>query len=193
MATTNEVIEKLTIVTTAPGTKEADAALKGLKVSAEGVAVAEQKRSVAHRTSASELERSLASHSQAIRIQQHYQKELERNQRFEQYGIGTAQQRAMHLQFVNERYIAQTAALKNTTAANDNFSKVTGIAGYQVRNLGFQLNDVATMLAMGASPFQILASQGGQVYQILASSEKGVIGAIKGSGRRLSASWARSA
>lgn len=36
-----------------------------------------------------------------------------------------------------------------------------------LQNLGFQLNDVATMYALGASATQIFASQGGQIIQVL--------------------------
>jgi hypothetical protein len=36
-----------------------------------------------------------------------------------------------------------------------------------LQNLGFQLNDVATMFALGASPMQIFAAQGGQIIQVL--------------------------
>ncbi|MCZ0734575.1 phage tail length tape measure family protein [Phreatobacter sp. AB_2022a] len=62
-----------------------------------------------------------------------------------------------------ERTIAPTTRL---AGANDNFAKSTGASAYAVRNLGFQVNDIATMLASGSSPFQVLATQGGQVFQI---------------------------
>ncbi|MGH2342562.1 phage tail length tape measure family protein [Segnochrobactraceae bacterium EtOH-i3] len=45
--------------------------------------------------------------------------------------------------------------------------------------LSFQANDVATMLAMGASPLQVAASQGGQIFQNLQMSEGGTRGALK--------------
>lgn len=60
-----------------------------------------------------------------------------------------------------------------------------GLTAQAFMNLGFQVNDVATMLAMGASPFMILASQGGQIYQILGSSPQGVGGALKEIGVRM--------
>lgn len=54
----------------------------------------------------------------------------------------------------------------------------------EIVNLSYQLNDVLTGIALGQSPFMILAQQGGQVYQILASSSAasgpgGIIGAVK--------------
>lgn len=60
-----------------------------------------------------------------------------------------------------------------------------GLAAHQFTSLGYQLNDIITMLSMGASPFMILASQGGQVYQILSSSPQGVGGAVKEIGARM--------
>ncbi|RWC04212.1 MAG: hypothetical protein EOQ56_04305 [Mesorhizobium sp.] len=50
------------------------------------------------------------------------------------------------------------------------------------QNLGFQLNDIATQLASGTSPFRVLAQQGGQVVQILqqAGGARGAISALGG-------------
>ncbi len=56
--------------------------------------------------------------------------------------------------------------------------KQTGLASYQMSNLGFQINDIASGLAMGQSPFTILAQQGGQIYQILSMAPGGVGGAL---------------
>lgn len=47
----------------------------------------------------------------------------------------------------------------------------TGLARHELVNLGRQAQDVGTMLAMGASPFSILASQGAQVFDIFSSSQ----------------------
>lgn len=43
------------------------------------------------------------------------------------------------------------------------------LTNFQMANLTYQINDIATMTMMGASPFQIIASQGGQIYQIFGS------------------------
>lgn len=67
---------------------------------------------------------------------------------------------------------------KSAKEANDNIKLGAG----QVQNLSFQLNDAVTMLAMGASPFQIMASQGGQVVQALGDHPGGVTGSLKAMG-----------
>ncbi|MGQ4273391.1 phage tail length tape measure family protein [Terrihabitans sp. B22-R8] len=61
----------------------------------------------------------------------------------------------------------------------DQAGKKTGLAAHEMKNLGFQLNDAVTMLASGSSPFQVMATQGGQVYQSLSSAPGGVGAALK--------------
>ncbi|WP_062018323.1 phage tail length tape measure family protein [Aureimonas sp. AU4] len=72
---------------------------------------------------------------------------------------------------------------------NERLAKLGGVAGgtaekvkltgSQVQNLGYQMNDVATMLAMGASPFQVITSQAGQVVQALGDGPGGVRGSLR--------------
>lgn len=73
--------------------------------------------------------------------------------------------------------------------ANDNVAKafengttrVTKSAGAQraaIQNLSFQLNDIATSLAGGASPFTVMAQQGSQVAQVFQGSG-GLVGAVQ--------------
>jgi len=54
----------------------------------------------------------------------------------------------------------------------------------QWQNLGFQMNDVLTGLASGQKPMQVMAQQGGQIYQVLAGANGGVTGALKEIGQR---------
>lgn len=63
--------------------------------------------------------------------------------------------------------IEATAATR-AAAALMQTSNAAKLAANNQRMMMFQLNDIGTMLAMGASPFQILASQGGQIAQIYA-------------------------
>jgi phage-related minor tail protein len=52
-------------------------------------------------------------------------------------------------------------------------------------NLSYQLNDVVTGLALGQSPFMILAQQGGQVFQIFQNSKASVVDFAKEAGSNL--------
>lgn len=79
------------------------------------------------------------------------------------------------LGLAQEKYMGTA---NSAAAANTNIKLTTG----QVQNLGYQLNDVATMLAMGASPFQVISSQAGQVVQSLGDGPGGMMGSLKAIG-----------
>ncbi|WP_456861250.1 phage tail length tape measure family protein [Bradyrhizobium sp. USDA 4503] len=55
-----------------------------------------------------------------------------------------------------------------------NASTTGRVASGELVNLSYQLNDVLTGLALGQSPFMILAQQGGQVFQIFQSSKASI-------------------
>jgi hypothetical protein len=57
-------------------------------------------------------------------------------------------------------------------------ARQAALSSHAMSNLAFQVNDVATMAAMGADPLRILASQAGQFYQILQQGEGGVRGSL---------------
>lgn len=85
-----------------------------------------------------------------------------------------------------------SGATSQTAQGMSNVNRTIGQAGdiskqtaFQMRQLSFQMNDVATGLLSGQSPFQVLAQQGGQVYQALQMGPKGVGGSIKEIGRQL--------
>ncbi len=56
--------------------------------------------------------------------------------------------------------------LRETEVAARAAGQAVGVTSNQMRQLAPQLNDIATQLAMGQSPFMILAAQGGQITQI---------------------------
>ncbi|TXI87757.1 MAG: hypothetical protein E6Q40_04465 [Cupriavidus sp.] len=76
-----------------------------------------------------------------------------------------------------EEYARQQAVLqqrlKQTTAAHDMMQGALVKNGRSLTQFSFQLNDIATMAALGAPPLQILASQGGQIIQIFQMAEGG--------------------
>jgi GH24 family phage-related lysozyme (muramidase) len=74
--------------------------------------------------------------------------------------------------------------------ANDNVGKSFEATGKKVvvsvgqqraavQNLSFQLNDIATSLSGGASPFQVMMQQGSQVAQALGSTGGGLGGVVR--------------
>ena len=86
-------------------------------------------------------------------------------------GSITETEHARALSLVQTHYERASVAAKNRAAG----------AGRSVdyRNLSFQLNDVMTMGMMGANPSQIIASQGGQIFQSLQMAKGGVVGGLK--------------
>jgi hypothetical protein len=65
-----------------------------------------------------------------------------------------------------------------TKGVNDN-AKAVGLARHEWVNLGRQFQDIGTMAAMGASPMQILTSQGAQIADVFSSSQGGAGAALK--------------
>ena len=70
--------------------------------------------------------------------------------------------------------------LKQSSDAMDVQNKSSGAAKAGMQQLNFQLNDMATMWAMGAPPMQIFSSQAGQLGQALALIAEGSVSAGKG-------------
>lgn len=76
----------------------------------------------------------------------------------------------------------QERAFKATVGAIQANSAEIGMNRNQWGNLGYQVNDVVTMLLSGSNPFQVLATQGGQVVQILSEGQGGIAGSLKSIG-----------
>lgn len=123
----------------------------------------------------SSLDAMRAKYSPLFAAQQAYLSTLRELGSIEARTALTEHERAAALARLKESFAAQVVGMRAGTAA-------TGLAAFEMRNLGYQVNDVATMLASGASPFQVVATQGGQVYQILAGANGGVTGALKSVG-----------
>jgi tape measure domain-containing protein len=104
-------------------------------------------------------------------------------------GVGTEEQYARILTGVTQRHEAalarQTTGMKQVGAAANDNARTFGLAGHQVQNLTFQLNDLATQIASGGGIFRPLIQQGGQVFQVLQMSEGGVGGVLKNVGASL--------
>lgn len=94
-------------------------------------------------------------------------------------GLATQQEAARVVDMVKARY--QTAATANdnfaTSAANVN--KQTGLARHELINLGRQVQDIGTQLAMGQSPMQVLAAQAAQVADIFMSTQGSIGGFLR--------------
>jgi hypothetical protein len=81
-------------------------------------------------------------------------------------------------EYARQQHVLQSR-LQQTSAAHDSYTGSVKKNGFALTNLSFQLNDVITMAASGAKPFQILATQGGQIFQIFQQAEGGAGGLAK--------------
>jgi phage-related minor tail protein len=80
---------------------------------------------------------------------------------------------------------ATKAAFASQVTSLQGAGTAARLTAFQYQQLGFQINDIATGLAMGQSPFQVMAQQGGQVYQVLGQGPGGVGGALRALGGTL--------
>lgn len=83
------------------------------------------------------------------------------------------------------RVTQATMGLQRMSTVSAQVAQGARLSALQVQQLGFQLNDVATGLASGQSPFTILAQQSGQVFHALGMGPGGVGGALKAIGNML--------
>lgn len=101
-----------------------------------------------------------------VRAEQRWQSDLARARRELENGNITQERFIAFQAKGEEQYRRSVAALKGATSAANENSGAVKLQGYQMANLQFQMNDIATGLAMGQSPFTILAQQGTQVTQV---------------------------
>ena len=96
------------------------------------------------------------------------------------FGVGALSQAEMAHAIHNaeQEHLRSTAALVKNGQAMAGNTKTAALNAQAMANLSFQLNDVATMAAMGTDAFRILATQGSQFYQILQQGEGGVKGSL---------------
>jgi hypothetical protein len=71
------------------------------------------------------------------------------------------------LDLVCQRYQTIDAINDNLAGGMSTLGAGTKLAAHEVQMLGFQFNDMATILANGASPFAVIATQGGEIAQVL--------------------------
>ncbi|WP_085985484.1 phage tail length tape measure family protein [Methylorubrum extorquens] len=116
--------------------------------------------------------------------QQTYRSQLAEIAQAAKVGAISESERVAALARTKEAFAGQVVAIRNASAANENGAKATGLHAQAWQSLGFQVNDAVTMIASGSSPLQVLATQGGQVYQAL-DGPKGVTGGLKEAGNFL--------
>jgi hypothetical protein len=90
-------------------------------------------------------------------------------------GMSSMGAAALATQQMNERLIRGMSSLGGTLQTT---GRQAALSSFAMTNLAFQINDVATMAALGMDPMRIFATQVGQIYQILATGQGGVRGSF---------------
>lgn len=90
-------------------------------------------------------------------------------------------------QFGRDGAKAGEKAARGFERALDTINSNARLSAHQLQNLSYQANDVFTSLASGAPALQVLAQQGGQVYQALADTPGGAAAGVKDLARRTGA------
>lgn len=157
---------EISIRATTQGVDEATAKLKGMAGAQEQVSQTSQ---TAERVTAS-MERRLQSIQRSLDADFRAKEQIARVERdlarAREQGIVSAQRQAELIQLAQQRYGQFGLGAAKATAANENFARSSSNSQQAITQLSFQINDIATSLASGSSPFQVLAQQGGQVFQV---------------------------
>lgn len=113
-----------------------------------------------------QLDRLRAAYDPLFAAQQKYRQSLTDLKTLQASGTISTKQYSVMLQALKNDFAGQVGALKTYGDNIELAGRRAGVAGGSLGQLSFQINDIATGLVMGQSPFQIMAQQGGQVFQI---------------------------
>ncbi|WP_245261795.1 phage tail length tape measure family protein [Ancylobacter sp. FA202] len=114
-------------------------------------------------------------------VQRRYLETLQEINAAAKLGVLSEAQRADAVARTKTAFAEQVVAIRGVQEAGGRLR----LASHDLTNLGYQVNDMLTMLASGAPPLQILATQAGQVYQVLANQQGGLTGGVKALGGSL--------
>lgn len=181
--------------------KAVEGAYAGVARQSETVAVSTErveKRQLSAKAAYDRLQRSLDDQFRLEEKMWRVQRDL---QRAYDQGLVSDQRRTQLLDVAAQRYSASTVAVtgysnaigKTAVTANDNLVRSTGLARHELVNFSRQMQDVATMAAMGQSPFAILSSQGAQLLDIFTTTQgsmRGIVSQFAGGAARFATSGA---
>jgi hypothetical protein len=91
----------------------------------------------------------------------------------------TQAQGAAAIARTKEAFAAQVAAINGVKGGMGAATAATKGLSFEAKNLSFQLVDITQGVLMGQSAFMILAQQGGQVAQVIGTSQGGLGGLMK--------------
>lgn len=177
--TTLQVIREVTIRGRTEGVAQATGELNALKVAHEGVARTTEttaRSTLSVERAMDRWQRTLDATFRAEQMMTKVTRDLDRAMEQE---IITLDRRNELLALAEQRYRGVTPPLQDS-------SQAMALSTFQMQNMTFQLNDMAMMLATGASPFVVMTQQGMQMAQVFGPGV-GLRGAISATGAALMA------
>lgn len=149
---------------------EGEAQVAKATASLNTLAVTEEKVTRATASTQSAFDRMLQRLDRRVAAEAQLQRTLAQVQRYQEAGVGTTEQHNRAIDLANRRYTEQIATLQKAKVANDNMTHSVGLARHELINMGRQAQDIGVSLLGGQSPFTVLAQQGTQVADIIATS-----------------------
>lgn len=164
-----QLTKTITFKGTSEGLDQLTSDLNKLAAATENVAVVTEKSAGRVRSIEDAYKRSTLRLDEGARAQANIARETRLADVALREQIINQDQHAERLQLIQQRYgIASQATQK--------FAQQTGLARYELINLGRQAQDVGVSLASGQSPFMVLVQQGTQIADVFASSSGTVRG-----------------
>ena len=167
MAISGNTIRTITIRGQAEGLDKLTADINKLAAAEQNVAVVSEQSAKRVLSLEDAWKRQTLKLDEAARAQANIARETKLADAALREGLATQQQHAQRLEQINQRY---TVAAQST----QKFAQQTGLARYELINLGRQAQDVGVSLASGQSPFMVLVQQGSQIADVFISSGKSV-------------------
>ncbi|KQN77881.1 phage tail length tape measure family protein [Sphingomonas sp. Leaf62] len=133
---------------------------------------------------ASAAERQLATDAQMLRsamdpmyaAQVRFDDELQRAERLLAAGVFGHKEYAQSVQMSRDALYRHAQSVAGANAGAQQLEDANRRVGQSLTQLSFQGNDAITMLLSGSSAFQVVATQGGQVFQVFQQAQGGAKG-----------------
>ncbi len=163
--------------------RTAGAAYAQAQASAAALAAEERRLAEAGRLAAG-AERQMADDARQLRAaidpmylaQQRFDDELTKAERLLHNGVISQREYAQSVQLSRDNLYRHAQAVGGSAAAGTELDAANRKMSGSLSQLSFQLNDAATMAMSGSSAFQIVATQGGQVFQVFQQAQGGAKG-----------------
>lgn len=149
---------------------------------AEALARAEREAAAAMQSQAARAQALREQYNPLLAVGRQYREQMKELQELQAAGLISDREAVVIRDQLAQSAEAQNVALGRMNGTLARSGQQMRLTSNQALNLSRQLNDAATMAAMGASPSQIVASQAGQIYGVLEEGPRGFKGSLEAIG-----------